>query len=277
MYWIGGIGGLMGVYYWSHLEVVESTGRRRFIDVTPAQEEMMAKKAYQEVMLHNAGHILPSNHPLVHRVSRIAARLIATTPLQSLPWSLHIISSPTPNAFILPGGQIFVFTGLLSLTPSDSDIAAVLAHEIAHQLARHSAEKLSYVKILIVLGTLLTAVFDPGMVVTRLLLEYGLLRSGSRRMETEADYIGLSIMSRACFDPRAAVGVWQRMKHAEEKRGEGDNAKWMEYLSTHPSTERRIENLTEWMPEAEKLRIESGCEEISPMVDMFRTVRQGMW
>lgn len=119
-------------------------------------------------------------------------------------------------------------------------MAAVLGHEIAHQLARHSAEKLSFVKIVFALQLLLSLFIDPSFIFNRLFLNFGIMMPFSRKCETEADIIGLRLMSQACFDPYEAVRMWERMDRASQKSGEG---KIPGFVSTHPAHKTRIEKL----------------------------------
>ncbi|KND01294.1 uncharacterized protein SPPG_03104 [Spizellomyces punctatus DAOM BR117] len=269
--WTAAGGGLFGAYYVSHLETVPITGRKRFIDVTPQQEKMMAKQAFQQVMAQYGPKILPSWHPYSLFVRRVAERLIKVTGMSNLHWEVYVIEDPQKNAFVLPGGKIFVFTGLIPIVEDENGMAAVLGHEIAHQIARHSAEKLSWAKILIVAQLLMAYIFDPGMLFSRLFLELGILMPFSRKMESEADYIGLRLMAQACYDPVAAVGLWERMKEAQR------SSKLLEYVSTHPSPEKRIQKITEWLPEAEMIREESDCEHTASIMDSFRHLPRPIW
>ncbi|RUS18249.1 hypothetical protein BC937DRAFT_88997 [Endogone sp. FLAS-F59071] len=120
-FWItmGTGGGLIGGYYVTHLETVPVTDRRRFIDVTLEQEEAMAKQAYREVMLQYGNKILSSNHPYTVYVRRIAERLIQVSGMQNLKWEFHVVDSPERNAFVLPGGKVFVFTGILPIVANE--------------------------------------------------------------------------------------------------------------------------------------------------------------
>jgi Zn-dependent protease with chaperone function len=117
-------------------------------------------------------------------------------------------------------------------------MAAVLGHEISHQLARHSAEKLSFAKIMLVAQ--MTLVFfgvDPSFVFNRFVTNYFMLMPFSRKCETEADNIGLQLMAQACFDPKEAIQVWKRMEAASE-------TEVPQFASTHPSHKNRIQALT---------------------------------
>lgn len=112
---------------------------------------------------------------------------------------------------MLPGGKIFVFTGLLEICPDADSLATVLGHEMAHTIARHSSEKLSYAQLFT--WTLLAAHYILGMDLSflqGLIYNFVVNLPRSRMVESEADYIGLQLMAQACFDPAKSVGVWQR-------------------------------------------------------------------
>lgn len=150
-------------------------------------------------------------------------------------------TAETANAFVLPGGKVFVFSGILNVCRNEDALAAVLGHEIAHNTASHVAERLSaaWVGNLTAGSLFFLAGAVPGLALFALwtvaggfylqdLLYY--LPMG-RKQESEADYIGLMMMAEACYDPRQAVGFWQRME-GMQKAGGHDVP---EMLSTHPS------------------------------------------
>ncbi|KAK4689916.1 hypothetical protein P7C73_g203, partial [Tremellales sp. Uapishka_1] len=173
-------------------------------------------------------------------------------------WEVYVIDDKTTkNAFVLPGGKIFVFTGILPVSANDDGLATVLGHEVAHQVARHSAERMSSMKVLFVLGFLLESLgLDVG--ISRLLLTFMLQLPNSRKNESEADFIGLQLMSRACFDPTESSKMWKRMSDSE---GSGGSSKLgaVDFLSTHPANAKRIKQLEKWMPEALQIRAASPC------------------
>ncbi|CAG8606409.1 3529_t:CDS:2, partial [Ambispora gerdemannii] len=271
VFWVytGAIGGLAGVYYYNHLETVPMTGRRRFIDITPKQEELMSQQAYRQIMSIYRGKILSPLSLQTQFVRGVAERIIKVSGMEHLNWEFHVISSPEKNAFVLPGGKIFVFTGILPITQNEDGMAAVLGHEIGHQIARHSAEKLSFVKVLFFTQILLSLIFDPGLL-SRVFFELGIMMPFSRKCETEADYIGLLLMAQACFDPREAKNVWKRMDQAQKIAPP-------QFLSTHPANKKRIQKIEEWMPEAMQKRAGSDCEQtMEGFRDAFDQMR-GQW
>jgi len=179
-------------------------------------------------------------------------------------WEVYVIDDKkTKNAFVLPGGKIFVFTGILPVSANDDGLATVLGHEVAHQVARHGAERMSSMKVLFALGFLLESLgLDVG--ISRLLLTFLLQLPNSRKSESEADFIGLRLMAKACFDPAESTKMWQRM--SESEGGQGLN---VDFLSTHPANAKRIKQLTQWLPEAQQVRASSSCGFVSSQFGGF--------
>ncbi|EEB09315.1 metallopeptidase Oma1 [Schizosaccharomyces japonicus yFS275] len=256
-----------GIYYLTHLERVPISERRRFNDVSLQFEERMAEQAYQETMMQYGMNMLPSSHPTVQYVARVMKKIIAVSGMQNLRWELHVIRDPTPNAFVLPGGKVFVFEGILPICRDEDGLAAVLAHETAHQIARHSAEKIAFTRAVSCLFWLAAAAFDLSGQVSHLLLNFGLLLPFSRKMESEADYIGLMLMSQACYRPEAAKELWGRMHDMEEQMGR----KVLAFASTHPASKKRQQRIDNWLPEARQRYETSDCySETWPGMQAFR-------
>lgn len=177
-------------------------------------------------------------------------------------WTYHVVESETPNAFCLPGGYVAIYTQMLDVTGNfngrydsgDLDdqtdvnmLAAVIGHEIGHALAHHGAKRMSQQKV-VQYGQM--AVGLGGGAESRAIMQaFGMAAQGkilqfSRSHETEADKIGLDLMVRACFDPREAPQLWERMG---ELSGGKAPPEWM---STHPASATRADNFRKWMPEA---------------------------
>jgi predicted Zn-dependent protease len=136
-------------YYVYHLDTVPISNRRRFLDITPKQEQAIAQLSYNEIMTEYGKRILPASHPYTQFVRRVAKRIIQVSGMRDLKWEVHVIDHQEPNAFVLPGGKVFVFTGILPLVQDEDGMAAILGHEVAHQVARHTAEKLSFTKVVL--------------------------------------------------------------------------------------------------------------------------------
>ncbi|KAI9499061.1 peptidase family M48-domain-containing protein [Zychaea mexicana] len=223
----------------------------------------MAKQAYSEVVSQFGRRILPDYHPYTQFVARVAKRIVKVSGMDNLQWEFHVINSNEPNAFVLPGGKVFVFTGILPIVENEDGMAAVLGHEIAHQLARHSAEKLSFSKIILLLQWILMAFGISPTLLNQFAMSFILERPFSRKCETEADEIGLQLMAQACYDPHEAVNMWKRM----ERAGGGDIP---QFMSTHPSHKNRVAYLEKEMPSALAKRASSDCTtELKNFADMF--------
>ncbi len=155
-------------------------------------------------------------------------------------WEANVITSEQLNAWCMPGGRIAVFTGLIErLQLTDDELAAVMGHEISHALREHARERISKEMganlVISILGA--ATGYDTRAAAQGYQLLVGL--PNSRDMETEADRLGIELMARAGYDPRAAVTIWQKMQRA----GNGGPP---QFLSTHPSYSSRIDDLTQY-------------------------------
>jgi hypothetical protein len=133
--------GAGGVYVYN-LEEVPMSGRRRFNIISPAMEESMSKATVDQVKQEYAGHFLPDDDSRVQMIRGVLLRLVPFAEgegLKGINWEVHVIDSPEENAFVVPGGKVFVFTGILPLCEDENGVAAVLGHEIAHVVAHHTA------------------------------------------------------------------------------------------------------------------------------------------
>ena len=204
--------------------------------------------------------LLPANHKLSRLVERIANDLIATASsqfsietVQGKRWRVHVIEAPSvANAFVLPNGEIFLFTGILKAACNESALATVLGHEIAHSLARHSAENMSLVQLLsiAILGFKIFVLGDLTVQFPNLFADLVLRLPFSLRIEAEADYIGLLLMassSSGCYDLSETIRFWKRMENLEKSGGGALN---VSFFSTHPTTQKRIDSLVKWLTEA---------------------------
>jgi len=174
-------------------------------------------------------------------------------PTYNFQWEYILVDNDKiKNAWCMPGGKIAVYTGILKITKNKDGLAAVMGHEIAHAVAKHSIERASRALVLNV-GTTALDIFTGGAIsntqrttgvdVAGMLRHFGIDNPFGRKQETEADYLGLIFSSLAGFDIRESVKIWERMK--ESNKGQ-EPPEWM---STHPSSTKRIQNLTKWIPE----------------------------
>ena len=172
-------------------------------------------------------------------------------PTKNFGWDYVLVDNDkVVNAWCMPGGKIAVYTGLLKVTKNTNALSIVMGHEIAHAVARHSLERMSHA-MTINLGTTVADIFLGGAINrtrntvgqnTGLdIFKLGITNPFGRKQETEADYLGLIFSSLSGYDIRESVKLWQRM--SEKNKGKEPPA----FLSTHPSSKKRIENLNDWI------------------------------
>jgi len=171
-------------------------------------------------------------------------------PTSNFDWEYILIDNKKiKNAWCMPGGKIAIYTGILDVTKNTNGLASVMGHEIAHAVAKHSVERASR-GMLLNTGTQLFDIFSggklsqinrvTGMNTVGLLSQIGIMNPFSRTQETEADYLGMIFASLSGFDIRETKKLWQRMKEANKGKEPP------QFMSTHPSSSKRIENLKEW-------------------------------
>ena len=174
-------------------------------------------------------------------------------PTQNFDWDYVLVKNDkVKNAWCMPGGKIAVYTGILKVTKNEDGLAAVMGHEIAHAVAKHSVERMSHA-LTLNLGTQVADIFLGGAIsrtrntvgnTTGLdIFKVGIMNPFGRQQETEADYLGLIFSSLSGFDIRESVNLWERM--AEANKGK----QVPQFLSTHPSSSTRIVNLKKWIRE----------------------------
>ena len=247
---VGSGGAVVYVY---NLEQVPLTKRRRFNVISPETEKAFGDSQYQEILNEFKGRILPANHPYTELVARVTERLLPHSGLADEEWKVHVIDDSTnANAFVIPGGKVFVFTGILPLCQDEDGLASVLGHEIAHNVAHHMAERLSgsvFIGLASILGSLL---FDVSGQLSGQFANLILSLPNSRTQEREADHIGLLIMAESCYDPSSALDFWSRMEEAEKGAPP-------QFMSTHPSNYNRRELIKSWLPQAMDKFEQGGC------------------
>ena len=171
-------------------------------------------------------------------------------PTQNFDWEYILIENKNVrNAWCMPGGKIAVYTGMLEVTKNTNGLAAVMGHEIAHAVAKHSVERASRGAILNT-GTQLLDIFTggklsqvnraTGMDTIGLLSQLGIMNPFTRKQESEADYLGMIFSSLSGYDIRETTKIWERMKEFNKGKSQP------EFLSTHPSADNRIKKINEW-------------------------------
>ena len=183
-------------------------------------------------------------------ISKYFDKSMIDNPTKYFDWEYILIDNKKiKNAWCMPGGKIAVYTGMLEVTKNKNGLAAVMGHEIAHAVAKHSVERVSR-NILLNKGTQIIDIFSggkissvntkTGMNTVGLLSQLGIMNPFNRKQESEADYLGLVFSSLSGYDIRETVKIWERM----QKTNKGKSPP--EFMSTHPSTENRIKKINQW-------------------------------
>ncbi len=247
------------------------TGETAHYGASAAEEVQLGAQAYQQVLgdARSQGALLPSSAPASQQIRAIAQRLVAKVPqvtadlaalhqqqaptsYRDFQWDVSVIQSDEANAFCLPGGKMAVYTGLLPVTQTPDALAVVMGHEVAHALLRHASQRMAQ-QNLVQMGQMAAGMavggMDPQqqqavMAVLGAGAQYGVILPYGRRHETQADQVGLMLAAAACYDPRAAVPLWERMAQL------GGGSRPPEFASTHPDPANRIQTLQALMPEA---------------------------
>ena len=238
---------------------VPITGRKQTLLVSDGDVLSLSNQQYQQYMKTAKASTNATNSAMVKRVGQKLASAVESylnanglsTEIKNYSWEFNLVQDNQVNAWCMPGGKIVVYEGLLPVTQDEASLAIVLGHEIAHAVAKHSAERLSneyksqYGAA--ILGTVLQGVgVGEG---TQQLIALGqslgssLWTSGfSRKQESEADHMGLIFAAMAGYNPQVATTFWQRM--AAQGSGGGG------LFSDHPSDQQRIKDIQKWMTEA---------------------------
>src|SRR6478672_10215075 len=252
----GAVAGLLGTL--SGCYRAPGTARDQLIFFSEEKELQFGLSAYREVLREAR---LSENPEINEQIQRVGRKIATVANKPEYQWEFAVIEDEKMvNAFCLPGGKVAVFTGILKHTKTDAGLATVMGHEIAHALQRHGVERMSrsIIDQIAQLGAIGAAAsgHSSGGAIQGLLGAYGVNVSlpFNRKQESEADYIGLRLMSQAGYDPREAVPFWERMsgcpRQMIDKLCFRSQHAIPEFLSTHPSDVTRINQLETWMPEA---------------------------
>ena len=227
--------------------------RSQFMMISAAQIDRMSAISYeQQAKAAQKKKILITSGPEYERLKTIANRLIPQTAVfrddtRNWNWGLQLIDSPIVNATCAPGGRITFYSGIINkLNLTDDEIAAIMGHEIAHAVREHGREQVSQALAQNIISNVALAAAGAGSAqsidAANQIMQYVLVLPNSRQNEREADAIGLELAARGGYDPRAAITLWQKMS----KESQGKNPP--EFLSTHPSNENRIKDLSALIP-----------------------------
>jgi len=237
------------------------TQRKQLKLISEAKLNAQAARIYEEIKKKET---LSDDKKTLDQIKEIGRRMEVSIskyflqsniqdPTINFDWEYILIDKKkVKNAWCMPGGKIAVYTGILDITKNTNGLAAVMGHEIAHAVAKHSSERASRnVAINVVTqvtdilsgGKLSTVNRTTGMNTVGLLTQMGITNPFNRKQETEADYLGLIFSSLSGYDIRETTKVWERMKKASKGKSPA------EFMSTHPSHDSRIANINGWLNE----------------------------
>jgi len=260
-------------YYVSHLEKTPITGRERFVSISPKQIQKLSDIEFKMLCENYKDQIVKTSHPVYSHVAEVVNRLLKAN--KDIPqvftktWTITVLDEPkTINAFVLPNGNIFVFTGMLNLCSSDDELGIILGHEMSHSLLGHAAENVSRENVVdslkVIILFLLSAILPTDLLTwmsyaigagaASTLLRYPYERS----LEEEADKVGIQLAAKACFDVRAASAFWGKMDALEDCEND-DSIDW---LSSHPSHKVRQKNVEDLLHDANTLRSICECPDL---------------
>ncbi|MFV0471584.1 MAG: M48 family metallopeptidase [Paludibacteraceae bacterium] len=236
------------------------TGRKQLNLVSDSELNQMSFTEYKQLIDSVPLSTDKTNTAMVKRVgARIAAAVESymkasgyENQIQNFAWEYNLLKANQVNAFCMPGGKVAVYDGILPVTKTETGLAVVMGHEIAHAIGRHSSERLSQTMIAQYGAAFLgAAVAGKSTAVQQGLgALYGIgsqlaILKYSRSQESEADHLGLIFMAMAGYNPSEAIPFWQRMAALSES-----SSKPIEFLSTHPDDARRISDIQKQLPEA---------------------------
>ena len=239
---------------------VPITGRKQSLMVSDEKVLSLSNQQYSEYMKTAKASTNATNTAMVKRVGQRLATAVEnylnsnglSAEVKNYSWEFNLVQDNQVNAFCMPGGKIVVYEGLLPVTQDETSLAIVLGHEVAHAVAKHSAEQMS-TAIKQQYGAQALSILMSGAGINTGLQSiantvFGLGAQGasakySRDHESEADHLGIIFAAMAGYDPNAAISFWQRMSAATG----GGSASW---LSTHPTDATRIRQIQGWLPEA---------------------------
>jgi len=244
---------------WHGCSSVPITGRKQLSFIPASEMNSLAATSYRETLASSKLSTNAEQTAMIkrtgERISKAVDQYLADNKIaNTFQWEFNLIDDPTINAWCMPGGRVAFYTGILPICQNEAGIAVVMGHEIAHAVANHSSERMSQEMLAQLGGTVLaTAMQEKPQVTQQLALSvfgvgtqvFGILPY-SRLHEFEADKLGVIFMAMAGYNPNEAPMFWERMQSLS---GGGATP---QFLSTHPSDEKRISELKAAIPEAMK-------------------------
>ena len=240
---------------------VPITGRKQLNLVSDSEVLQASLQQYSSFMQTAT---VSTNKTQSARVTRVGQRIAAATEaylkavgleseLQNYAWEFNLVKSNDVNAWCMPGGKIVVYEGIMNLATTDDELAVVIGHEVAHAVAKHSNERMSQ-QVLAQYGASAIGILTSGksaatqqiaQQVYGLGAQYGVMQPFSRKHESEADKMGLVLMTIAGYNPDVAITFWQKMAATTTQEPP-------EFMSSHPSHATRISDIQKWLPEVKK-------------------------
>jgi len=239
---------------------VPITDRRQLRIIPESSLNRQAAQIYEKVKskeklsddLNQLNEIKEIGQRIEEAVSEYFYQNNLVDPTANFKWEYILVDNKKiKNAWCMPGGKIAVYSGILEVTKNKHGLASVMGHEIAHAVAKHSVERASR-SMAINVGTQIADIISGGKIsgasraagidVAGMLAQFGIMNPFNRKQESEADYLGIIFTSLAGYDIRESAKIWERMKEANKGK---EPPEWM---STHPSTSRRIQQLKDWIP-----------------------------
>jgi len=237
------------------------TDRRQLKIIPEAKLNAQAAQIYEKIKdkekmsddIKSLNQIKNIGKKMEESISEYFYRTGIDDPTSNFDWEYILIDNKkVKNAWCMPGGKIAVYTGILDVTKNINGLASVMGHEIAHAVAKHSVERASRGTLLNISTQLLDIASGgklsqvnrtTGMNTVGLLSQLGIMNPFNRKQESEADYLGMIFSSLSGYDIRETVNIWKRMKEFNKGKAQP------EFMSTHPSADNRIKNITEWTNE----------------------------
>jgi predicted Zn-dependent protease len=241
------------------------SGKKAFLLTSAASENQQGDEAYREILSKEKEITGTTQSRMVEEIGK---KIAAVANQSDFKWEFRTIESDQPNAFCLPGGKVAVYTGIFKYAQNEAGLATVMGHEIGHAIARHGGQRMTQQMVangalagLAIIG--LTKMDDTKKSIVMAALgagvTVGVILPFSRKHETEADEIGLELMAKAGYNPNAAVSFWDRFSSAGGKSQP-------EFLSTHPTSKNRRDNLERLIPNV------MGHYEASPKIGFGRNL-----
>lgn len=239
---------------------VAVTGRKQLLLVSNEEVLSLSQQSFSDYMKSAKPSSNQAKTQMVRNVGQRIAKAVESylvsegrgSDVQGFAWEFHLVQDPNANAFCMPGGKIVVNEGILPYTKTEDELAIILGHEIAHAVAKHSAERMSQQMLVNYGGVILDGALNMKSPLTRTLAQqvyglgaqYGVMLPYSRSNEVEADHLGLIFAYMAGYNPEAAITFWQRMSAGGQSIPE--------FMSTHPSDQTRINKLNQLIPKVKQ-------------------------